>query len=152
MNTLLGGCRCGQIRYRVIGAPKFSFACHCTDCQQLSSSAYSLGLALAEQDFAIAQGEPRRWTKTGSSGQPAHQFRCPTCAVWTHTKPESVAGIIIVRPTTLDRHDWFRPIAQIYTRSALPWAHLATLFTYAEEFSTAEPLTKAYELAGIGSS
>jgi len=32
---LNGGCRCRAIRYQITEAPLFSFACHCTDCQQL---------------------------------------------------------------------------------------------------------------------
>ena len=32
-----GGCRCGAIRYEVTVAPVASVACHCRDCQYVSS-------------------------------------------------------------------------------------------------------------------
>ena len=150
MTTLDGGCRCGAIRYRVTGRPKFGFACHCTDCQQLSSSAFSLGLAVAQGDFELVQGEPRRWSKTGSSGKPSHQFTCPVCAGWTHTLPEASAGVVIVRPSTLDEHAWFRPVAQIFTRSALPWAPLAVPLSYETEFEDTAPLEAVHRDAVIG--
>ena len=147
---LEGGCRCGAVRYRISGVPKFGFACHCTDCQQLSASAYSLGLALAEHDFEVTRGEPREWDKRGSSGKPSHQYSCPTCAGWTHTRPESERGTLIVRPTTLDDHRWFRPVAQIFVRSALPWANMPAVASFETQFDDPESLAAAYHAAGIG--
>ena len=150
MATILeGGCRCGAVRYRISGAPKFGFACHCTDCQQLSASAFSLGLALAEDDLKITAGDVHEWSKQGSSGKPSHQYSCATCNTWICTRPESEAGSVIVRPTTLDEHGWFRPVAQLYVRSALPWANLATLMSFETQFEDPAPLVEAYRAAGI---
>ena len=49
MTILQGGCRCGRVRYQIDDEPKFSFACHCTDCQQLSASAFSLALTVFDR-------------------------------------------------------------------------------------------------------
>jgi len=144
-----GGCRCGAIKYRVTQTPAFTFACHCTDCQHLSASAFGLGMAVKEAGFEITHGEPSRWTKTGSSGKPSHQFHCPTCGVWTHTVPESVGGMVVVRPATLDDHAWVRPVAEIYTRSALPWARLAVPLSYEAEFDDPTPIAAVFAASGI---
>lgn len=152
MARLEGGCRCGQIRYTITSEPKFSFACHCIDCQQLSASAFSLGFAVDADAFAVTTGEPSRWTKTGSSGKPSHQFTCPKCSGWTHTQPESTVGIVIVRPTTLDESDWYRPVAEIFTRSALAWAKMPVALSYETEFENPKPLAAAYAAAGISPS
>ena len=37
-----GGCLCGEIRYEITEAPHLVYACHCVDCQRLTSSAFSL--------------------------------------------------------------------------------------------------------------
>ena len=145
---LEGGCRCGRLRYRVTAAPRFIFACHCTDCQRMSASAFALGMVVEEAGFTI-ESAPHRWTKTGSSGKPSHQFTCPDCAGWTHTMPEAVPGMVILRPMTLDDRSWVRPITQIYTKSALPWALMPVQFSYAEEFDDPAPLTKAFAIGGI---
>lgn len=151
MTTILeGGCRCGAVRYRATGAPKFSFACHCSDCQQLSGSAYSLGLAFAEGDVKVTAGDLHEWAKQGASGKPSRQYTCPNCATWICTRPESEAGSVIVRPTTLDDHAWFRPVVQLYTRSALPWANMPTIMSFETQFDDAETLARLYEAAGIG--
>jgi hypothetical protein len=145
---LNGGCRCGNIRYRVTAAPHFIFACHCTDCQALTASAFSLGMAVDDAAFTL-EGEPHCWVKTGSSGKSSDQFTCPYCAGWTHTKAEAVPGFTVVRPITLDEHRWVRPVAQIYTRSALPWALMPVQFSFDEEFSDPKPLHDAFALGGI---
>lgn len=88
---LAGKCRCGRIRYRVTAAPRFVFACHCTDCQQLTASAFSLGMAVADQGFDL-EGKLHCWTKVADSGGKSFQFTCPDCTGWTHTRTESFAG------------------------------------------------------------
>jgi hypothetical protein len=47
--AITGGCRCGSIRYRVTKAPLFVMACHCTDCQEQTSSAFSLGMPVDKE-------------------------------------------------------------------------------------------------------
>ena len=44
-DAIMGGCRCGRVRYRV-ALPKLPnvYACHCRDCQTWSGSAFSLQL------------------------------------------------------------------------------------------------------------
>jgi hypothetical protein len=145
MRILLGGCGCGWIRYEIAEQPWVGFACHCTDCQQRSASAFSLGLAVSQSGFRVVQGEPQRWTKIGSSGKPSHQFSCPKCSGWTHTNPEVFTGGVVVRPTTLDDHHGFRPVAEIFTRSALPWARLAAPFSFEGDFEDIPQIRETFE-------
>src|SRR4249920_2067160 len=48
-----GGCQCGKIRYEITAAPQLVYTCHCTDCQRLTSSAFSMGIVLAETAFRL---------------------------------------------------------------------------------------------------
>jgi hypothetical protein len=43
-----GDCLCGKIRYVVIEKPRLVYTCPCTDCQHITSSAFSLWVALPE--------------------------------------------------------------------------------------------------------
>ena len=146
---LEGACRCGEIQYRVTSPPRFSFACHCTDCQQLTSSAFSMALVVDRPGFAVTKGLPRCWAKRGESGGESRQYTCPACAGWTHTEADTAAKLTIVRPSTLHEHGWFRPVAQIYTRSALPWALMPVQFSFETEFSDPTPLEQAFAAGGI---
>jgi hypothetical protein len=37
-----GGCQCGKIRYAITDEPQLVYACHCTECQRATSSAFSM--------------------------------------------------------------------------------------------------------------
>ena len=53
-----GGCRCGQVRLKVTKPPLLTGACHCTGCQTMSASAYSLTLTVPADGFEVTKGEP----------------------------------------------------------------------------------------------
>ena len=59
-----GGCLCGKIRYEITEAPRLVYTCHCTDCQHLTSSAFSIALAVAgfrsERDCVRIRHRARR--------------------------------------------------------------------------------------------
>ena len=54
-----GGCQCGKLRYEITEAPKLVYTCHCTDCQRLTSSAFSMGVVVAETGVRLSGIEPR---------------------------------------------------------------------------------------------
>src|SRR5246127_388356 len=65
-----GGCQCGKIRYEITEVPELVTTCHCTDCQRITSSAFSLGIALPEAAFRLTQASRDRfsaWPIAGGS-------------------------------------------------------------------------------------
>ena len=66
---LTGGCQCDKIRYEVTEAPQLVYALHCTDCQRVTGSACSLGIALPETAFHRTAGEPRVLQRMPDSGR-----------------------------------------------------------------------------------
>ena len=53
-----GGCHCGKIRYEISEAPQLVYTCHCTDCQRLTSSAFSMGSSWRRPPFMAAGSSP----------------------------------------------------------------------------------------------
>jgi hypothetical protein len=43
---LQGGCICGAVRYELLEKPLFIQACHCTQCQTATGSAFILTMIL----------------------------------------------------------------------------------------------------------
>jgi hypothetical protein len=117
-----GGCQCGQIRYEITEAPQSVYTCHCTDCQRLTSSAFSMGLVLAETAFHRSGIEPRSLQRTADSGRTNTRLVCPECGSWVCGMPRD--GVIRVRAGTLDDTSWLRPTRHIWTRSKQPWITL----------------------------
>ena len=78
-----GGCICGAVRYTIEQAPLEVYACHCTDCQRITSSAFSIGAVVSEAGFSLA-GKPARSVPGGvtAGGRPKRRWTCPDCGTW----------------------------------------------------------------------
>jgi hypothetical protein len=127
-----GGCRCGQLRFRVTAPPMLTSACHCTGCQRMSASAYSLTISLPSQGFEITQGEP---VIGGLHGPTRHLF-CASCLSWVFTRPEGLDWLVNLRATALDDARWAKPFVEVFTSEKLPWATTPAAHSYA----TAPPM------------
>lgn len=114
-----GGCRCGQVRLRITAPPLLAMACHCTGCQRMSASAFSLSLAIPAPGFEVVSGEP---VVGGLHGEESHHFFCPHCKSWMFTRTEGMDYFVNLRATMLDRHEWVAPFAETWTDEKLPWA------------------------------
>jgi hypothetical protein len=102
-----GGCQCGAIRYEIAEAPQQVYTCHCTDCQRLTSSAFSMGLVVAERAFRTSGVEPRPLQRIADSGRVNTRLVCPQCGSWLYSTPRD--GLVRVRAGTLDDTSWLRP-------------------------------------------
>jgi len=129
-----GGCRCGQVRLRISAPPLLTMACHCTGCQRMSSSAYSLSAAIPSQGFEVTQGEP---VIGGLRGKEASHHFCPSCLTWMFTRATGMDWFVNLRPTMLDNPSWFKPFIETYTSEKLPWASTAAIHTF-EKFPATE--------------
>jgi hypothetical protein len=117
-----GGCQCGAIRYEISEAPRLVYACHCTDCQRLTSSAFSMGIVVAVTAFRLSGIEPRLLQRTADSGRVNIRLVCPECGTWICGMPRD--GVHRVRAGTLDDTSWLRPTRHTWTRSKQPWITL----------------------------
>lgn len=130
----LGGCRCGQVRIRISEPPLITGACHCTGCQRMTASAFSLSVGVPASGFEVTQGEP---VIGGLHGEAQH-FHCPHCKSWMFTRlPPEVGPFVNVRATMLDDHGWFVPFLETYTSEKLPWAATPATHSF-EEFPPLE--------------
>ena len=112
-----GGCRCNQVRFEISLPPLMTMACHCTGCQRMTGSAFSLSAAIPNQGFAITKGEP---VVGGLHGAIRHFF-CPHCKSWMFTQPDGF-DFVNLRATMLDDPSGFVPFIETYTSEKLPWA------------------------------
>ena len=123
-----GGCRCGQVRFRIDAAPLVTMACHCRGCQRMTASAFSLSVMTTAKAFAVTQGEP----VVGGLHGPTRHFFCAHCMSWMFTRPEDVDWIVNVRATLLDDPSWFSPFMETFTNEKLPWVRTPATHSYAE--------------------
>jgi hypothetical protein len=137
-----GGCRCGQVRFRASGAPLITMACHCTGCQKMSASAFSLSSLYPAAAFEVTAGAP---VIGGLHGSPRHFF-CPHCMSWMFTRPDEVGDVVNVRATLFDDTSGYAPFMETYTVEKLPWAKTGAIHSF-ERFPEPQdypPMLKAF--------
>jgi len=132
-----GGCRCGQVRFRITAPPILTMACHCTGCQQMSASAFSLSAAVPSEGFEMIQGEP---VIGGLHGDDVRHYFCGYCMSWMFTRPVGMDWFVNIRAPLLDDTAWFSPFIETYTSEKLPWATTPATHSF-EQF----PAFEAYE-------
>jgi hypothetical protein len=108
-------------------------ACHCTGCQRMTASAFSLSTLYPSSSFEVTEGEP---VIGGLHGATRHFF-CPHCMSWLFTRPEGLDEFVNVRATMLDNARDFTPFIEAYTSEALPWARTPAVHSF-EKFPPME--------------
>ncbi len=116
-----GGCQCGAIRYEVTLAAFQIYACHCTDCQRQSGSAFGMTMEVAESDFRLTQGEVNTFTLKSDAGRTKLGGFCPKCGSRIYNKSDGWPGKIFVKPGNLDETSWLTPPIHLWTRRQQGW-------------------------------
>jgi len=117
-----GSCHCGQVRYESEVDPSRVTICHCTDCQQLTGSAYRVTVRTLQKDFVLLAGSPATYVKTGDSGAQRAQVFCPNCGSPLYTYGVGNTETYGLRVGCIEQRRELVPRQQIWCRSALDWA------------------------------
>ena len=124
---LTGGCLYGAIRYEIARPPIGVYTCHCTDCQRITSSAFSIGMVVPADAVGLP-GETRTGESIADSGRIKRRLICPSCGIWIGGMPRpdtQAPGMVrVIRAGTLDDTSWVRPTIHFWTRSRQPWVLL----------------------------
>ncbi len=115
-----GGCLCGEVRYRIEGAPVWVCLCHCTMCRRASGAPAVAWLTLPMDRFAFTKGEAHSYV---SSDHGRRGF-CPDCGsqltFWSSRTP----GDIDVTLGSLDRPEAFPLSHHTFVTGRLDWLRL----------------------------
>ncbi len=112
----------------------------------MSSSAFSLSLAVPTPGFHVLSGEP---VVGGLHGPSKHMF-CGYCMTWMFTRPEGMDFFVNLRPTMLDDRSWFVPFIETFTDEKLPWATTSAVHSFPKfpEMSAYEGLVQEFAAKG----
>jgi hypothetical protein len=121
---LTGSCLCGAIRYSVSAPVNDLRACHCTHCQKASGAAGSVNAVIPGSAFKITQGTPRRYDAAAESGRTLYRFFCADCGSPLYSQRATNPDLVVVRAGTFDNAEGMKIVANIWTKSARPWAYI----------------------------
>ncbi len=116
-----GSCLCGAVRYRLSGDPLTVYACHCTDCQRRTGTAFALSMVVVREAVELIQGDPAAYFATLADGRTKHGRMCSLCGTRLWGEPLRNKAILVIQPGNLDQASEFQPVAHQWTRSALAW-------------------------------
>lgn len=123
---LTGGCFCGAIRYEITAFPLLVYACHCTQCQRQTGSAFGISMPVATGSLHIVKGTLKPWKRATATGNAVvTSWFCSGCGGRIYgerdTRPESIN----VRAGTLDDTSWLSPVAHFFMANAQPWEQIS---------------------------
>ena len=121
-----GGCLCGEIRYRITGAPVEALYCHCRMCQRAHAAPVVPWLTVPLESLTVTAGNPVAYR---SSAKAFRHFcsRCGTPLTWRRADSPRFVDISIA---SLDDPDAVAPTLHVWTDSRIAW------------FDTADPLPR----------
>lgn len=127
--AITGGCYCTAVRYRLLTAPLFCYACHCTDCQKATGSAFALHATIEAYNIRIiSDKKPSLTTTIPNPSKPQNVSRralCSQCGtfLWGNDNPWGYA-VSDVRIGTLDFPGIMEPDVHSFVGSKLGWIDL----------------------------
>lgn len=119
--TLTGGCLCGSVRYTLKPGYRMKpYACHCTDCQKRTGTAFSSHMAVMEKDIELT-GELDEGHFVQPSGANSTIIGCARCKSRIYAKNDRRPGMVSLRWGTLDSSKDMSPQAHFWVSSKQPW-------------------------------
>ena len=115
-----GRCQCEAVEYEFSGSPQTVHACHCSECQKRSGSAFGLTMVVGKDSFVL-NGQVTTYVRVSDSGQSVTAYFCPKCGSPIYGELENFPDIVAIRPGTLDDTSWLNPKRHIWTDSAQRW-------------------------------
>ena len=134
MKTILhGGCLCGTVRYECSGNTDAASYCHCDDCKKATGGPYTVGVLVEAAKLLIVSGRVKGYTTIADSGRKITREFCPNCGSPLFTRAEKYPDFVFLKAGSLDEPEVIKPICQMWTRCAVPWAYIdETLPRYTE--------------------
>mgnify|MGYP000211515064 FL=1 len=117
-----GSCQCGNVTYELLAPPLMVAACHCKECQKLSTSAFSI-TAMVNADSVKFKGPMKDWSRNSDSGNISAAKFCPGCGNRLYhfnpnepdkikLKPSNLSDTRIINPTihvwVSEKQDWYQ--------------------------------------------
>lgn len=118
-------CQCGQVSYVLKNKPLKVFACHCKECQKLSTSPFSITAVIAAEDITFS-GELKMWSRKADSGNTNTAVFCPECGNRIyHFNPDDRSTIKLkLKPVACVDDVMFKPQMHVWVSEKVSWYQL----------------------------
>lgn len=115
-----GACQCGGVTYELLEPPMMVAACHCKECQKLSTSAFSI-TAMVNASGVRFRGEMKDWSRPSDSGKISAAKFCPTCGNRLYHFDPNEPEKLKLKPSTLSDTRIIQPTVHIWVSEKQDW-------------------------------
>ena len=117
-----GSCQCGQVTYTLTEAPKMVIACHCTECQKLSTGPFSVTAVVATNAIEF-NGELKEWSRIADNGNKNNAKFCSGCGNRVyHFNPDEQSTVKLkLKPVHMTDASIFEPTVHVWASEKLNW-------------------------------
>jgi hypothetical protein len=124
MSELKGSCLCGSVHYSIAAEPLLTGLCHCTHCQKLTGSAFSLNLAVPRDSVTVEGERLMHFDDVGDSGLPVRRYFCGRCGASIMSESDAIPDVRFIKAGTLEDPSWLNPTLEIWCETAQPWTRI----------------------------
>lgn len=117
---ITGECQCGGVTYTLLEPPIAIAACHCKQCQKLSTSAFSITAMVRVTAIAFS-GEMREWSRVAASGNTSTAKLCVTCGNHMYHFNPKDPDHIFLKPSTLSDTSIIQPTIHVWVSEKQEW-------------------------------
>jgi len=115
-----GSCLCGRVTYTLREPPITIAACHCKQCQKLSTSAFSIS-AMVNASAVEVVGEMKEWRRTGASGQESVARFCPCCGTHIYHSNPARPDTLMLKLSSLEDTSIIDPTVHVWVQEKQDW-------------------------------
>lgn len=112
-----GGCQCGDVRYRVVGAPIWTAFCHCESCRRSVGAPVTAYAGFLKERFAVTRGALTRYR----SSPGVERGFCGRCGTSLTFRSERWAEELHIHLASLDDPESLPPVRQAFAEERLSW-------------------------------
>lgn len=119
-------CRCGALKAKASGEPKWISVCHCLACKARTGSAFSWNAHYPEAQVET-EGEASSWTRTTDDGGRWCSYHfCPACGSTAWYRIELRPGVVTIPAGNFADPCFGEPLYSSFGESRCPWTRLET--------------------------
>jgi hypothetical protein len=127
------------VRFTVKRERLWAYACHCTQCQKQSASAFGLAVPVRREDFHV-EGPTNYWSRSTFSGGRTDCHFCTDCGSRVF-HAGSRGQVVTVKGGAFDEVKDLEPRAHLWVSMKLPWTVIPEGI---EQYETQPPDLRAW--------
>jgi hypothetical protein len=148
--TRIAHCCCGALRAEVTGEPVYVGACHCTECQRRTGSAFGVGTLFPKAQVRI-EGPSKVYVRGSDAGQKIENHFCPDCGSTVFWYAELYPDMVGIAFGMFADPSMPWPSVSVWETTRHPWVtfdHQLDRFTVQPSFDQMKESMRAPWIAG----